>query len=65
MQNEAKYTEFRMGCDAGSADACNSLGEWYALMRQDFRKAVELYTPACLDSKHPQACLNLGLVLGE
>lgn len=64
-QNEDKYTEFEMGCDAGQVSACNSLGEWWALMRQDFHSAASLYTPACIEHKYPQACLNLGMILGE
>jgi TPR repeat protein len=63
--NEAKYTEFKLGCDEGQVSACNSLGEWWAIMRQDFEAAARLYTPACLESRHPQACLNLGQILGE
>ncbi len=63
--NEDKYWEFKAGCDEGSPMACTSLGEWWALMRQDFHKAARLYTPACVEKKYPQACLNLGLILGE
>jgi TPR repeat protein len=61
--NEAKYTAFKLGCDAGDVAACNSLGEWWALMRQDYNKAAELYTHACVQARHPQSCLNLGLLL--
>ena len=62
--NEAKFTEFKLGCDSGLAHACTSLGEWYSAMRGDFARAAELYTGPCLDQRHPQACLNLGLILG-
>jgi hypothetical protein len=62
--NEDKYTEFKLGCDGGQVSACNSLGEWWALMRQDFHAAARLYAPACLAHRYPQACLNLGLILG-
>jgi TPR repeat protein len=65
MQNEAKYTEFRVNCDEGDAGACTSLGEWWAMMRKDFKQAMELYSPMCLERKYPQACLNLGNLLGE
>lgn len=61
--NESKFTEFDMGCSAGQVSACNSLGEWYSLMRQDFRKASEMYTNACFEHKYPQACLNLGTMM--
>lgn len=61
--NEDKYTEFYMGCEAGSASACTSLGEWWAIMRNDFTKAAELYTTACIKDRFPQACLNLGNIL--
>ena len=61
--NEAKYTEFLMGCEAGQAHACTSLGEWWSVMRGDFAKAAELYTEACLEKRHAQACLNLGMFL--
>jgi TPR repeat protein len=63
--NEMKYTEFQLGCSAGEAHACTSLGEWYSVMRSDFVKAAELYTEACLEKRHPQACLNLGMFLCE
>ena len=62
--NEQKFTEFRLGCDAGEAHACTSLGEWFVLMRGDFARAAALYTTACLEKRHPQACLNLGTMLG-
>lgn len=61
--NESKFTEFDMGCSAGQISACNSLGEWYSLMRQDFRNASELYMNACFEHRYPQACLNLGHML--
>ena len=63
MQNEAKYTEFRVNCNMGDAGACTSLGEWFAMLRQDFRQAMDLYTPMCLERKYPQACLNMGNLL--
>ena len=59
-ENEAKYTAFQMQCDAGSVESCNSLGEWFVLMRGDYKAAAKFYTPACLEKRHPQACLNLG-----
>ncbi len=65
LANEMKYTEFQLGCSAGEAHACTSLGEWYSVMRSDFVKAAELYTEACLEKRHPQACLNLGMFLCE
>ena len=61
--NEEKYGEFKRGCDEHQPAACTSLGEWWALMRHDFSKAVQYYTPACIDDKYSQACLNLGLIL--
>ena len=64
-ENEAKYTEFRLGCDGGNAAACNSLGEWFALMRQDFATAVGYYRSACFERRYPQACLNYGLVVAN
>jgi hypothetical protein len=65
MANEAKFTEFQLGCDAGEAHACTSLGEWYSVMRNDFVRAAELFTQPCLEKRHPQACLSLGMMLGE
>jgi TPR repeat protein len=65
QENELKFTEFRLGCEAGSVEACNSLGEWYALMRQDFHAAMEYYTPGCFSKKYAQSCLNYGLIAGE
>ena len=64
LANESKFTEFRMGCDAGSAHACTSLGEWFSAMRADFPRAAALYTDACVEQRHAQACLNLGMILG-
>ena len=63
--NELKFTEFRLNCDSGSVGACTSLGEWFELMRGDFVKAAELYTPACFEKKYPQACFDLGNILSE
>ena len=62
---EGKFTEFSAGCEAGSVGACTSLGEWYSLMRQDFAKAATYYAPACLNSRYPQACWNLGNMLAS
>ena len=63
--NESKYTEFKMGCDEGNAAVCTALGEWWAMMRGDFVKAVDLYGPACATGRVPQACLNLGQLMAE
>jgi TPR repeat protein len=63
LQNEAKFTEFDMACSGGQVSACNSLGEWYALMRSDFARSAELYASACVEGGHAQACLNLGKLL--
>lgn len=63
--NEAKFTEFRLNCDAGVVGACNGLGEWFELMRGDAASAAALYAPACLDHGYAQACWNLGKILGE
>jgi len=63
--NEAKYTEFASLCEEGNVSACNSLGEWYAMMRSDFGRAAGLYTTACLRDGYPNACYNLGIALGE
>jgi hypothetical protein len=65
LENEAKYTEFRLACEGGDANACCSLGEWFALMRSDFVTARGLYAYSCLERGQPQACLNLGRLLGE
>lgn len=65
QQNEIKYSEFKINCDEGDPGSCNSLGEWWALMRQDFRQALDLYTTTCLERRYPQACLNLGNMLCE
>jgi hypothetical protein len=64
LENEVKSTEFQLGCDAGEAHACTSLGEWFVVMRGDFARAASLYTPACLEKRHGQACFNLGTMLG-
>lgn len=64
-ENEAKYVVFEAQCEGGSVESCNSLGEWFVLMRNDHRAAAKIYTPACLDKRHPQACLNLGNLLRE
>ncbi len=64
-QNEAKYSEFRIHCDSGDAGACTSLGEWWAMMRHDFKQAIDLYRPMCTERGYPQACLNLGKLLGS
>jgi TPR repeat protein len=67
LANEAKYSEFKIHCDNGVVGACNALGEWFAMMREDFKQALDLYKPACLEHKHPQACYNMGnlLILGK
>lgn len=63
QENETKHDVFLGQCEAGSVESCNSLGEWFVLMRSDYRAAAKLYTPACLEKRHPQACLNLGNLL--
>lgn len=65
VSNEVKFTEFRMGCDAGDVAACNSLGEWYAMMRHDFATAVGFYKPGCFTNRYAQSCLNFGLITGR
>jgi TPR repeat protein len=59
-ENEDKFFEFQVGCNNGRASACNALGEWYQLMRNDDEKALDLYGNACIIDRYPQACLNLG-----
>lgn len=65
LANESKYTEFKMGCDEGNQFVCTALGEWWAMMRGDFVSAVNLYGPACVAGRVPQACLNLGQLMTE
>jgi TPR repeat protein len=65
LENEAKYTGFKMGCDEGAVEACCSLGEWYVLMRKDYDAAAELYTSACLEKHHAQSCVHLGALISK
>ena len=60
--NEVRYTEFRMACDAGEATACNSLGEWWSVMRGQYDKAATVFARACIDMGQPQSCMNLGIL---
>jgi TPR repeat protein len=65
--NEDKLTGFTLGCDDGNGDpaACNSLGEWFLLMRSDVISASRAFAPACFEKLHPQACLNIGRLLNS
>ena len=60
---EDKYVEFKLSCDEGDANGCNSLGEWYSVMNNDHKKAAEIYEKNCLEKKHAQSCFNLGMLL--
>jgi TPR repeat protein len=66
-QNEDKFTGFTMGCNDGNGDpaACNSLGEWYLLMRSDVISASRAFAPACFEKMHPQSCLNIGRLMSS
>ena len=66
-QNEDKFTGFTMGCNDGNGDpaACNSLGEWYLLMRSDVISASRAFAPACFEKLHPQSCLNIGRLMSS
>jgi TPR repeat protein len=59
--NEDKFTGFNIGCNEGTGDpaACNSLGEWYLLMRSDVISASRAFSTACFEKSHPQSCLNV------
>ena len=51
-------------CDDGNAISCGSLGFLYGNgqgVRQDYKKASELYSKAC-DMGYADACFNLGVV---
>lgn len=61
-QNEERYVEFRIGCDEGDPTACNSLGEWWATMRGDYKQAGELFASTCTRMDHAGACLNYGIM---
>ncbi len=55
-------TLFSQACDAGSAEACDNLGEIYQSdpgVAQDFTRAIALYTKAC-DGGSANGCFDLG-----
>eukprot|EP00500_Bicosoecida_sp_ms1_P001059 CAMPEP_0203810076 /NCGR_PEP_ID=MMETSP0115-20131106/2713_1 /ASSEMBLY_ACC=CAM_ASM_000227 /TAXON_ID=33651 /ORGANISM="Bicosoecid sp, Strain ms1" /LENGTH=242 /DNA_ID=CAMNT_0050718853 /DNA_START=54 /DNA_END=778 /DNA_ORIENTATION=+ len=55
-----KFVEFRLACDDGDATGCHSLGEWWALVKEDFGKAADLYRTNCLERRHGPSCYNMG-----
>lgn len=63
--DEEKYVGFSVACNNDEANACHSLGEWYAVLRANFAKAAELYRPNCLERGYANSCFNLGLLFGE
>ncbi|KAA0151834.1 hypothetical protein FNF29_04240 [Cafeteria roenbergensis] len=62
--DEEKYVGFSVACNNDEANACHSLGEWYAVLRANFSKAAELYRPNCLERGYANSCFNLGLLFG-
>ena len=64
--NESKFTEFDLACTAGHVPSCVALGEWWAMMRGDFKRAADLYGSACMGAQpDAQGCLQLGALLAE
>lgn len=60
-----KFVEFRLACDDSDATGCHSLGEWWAVIKEDFEKAADIYRVNCLERKHGPSCYNLGRFHGE
>lgn len=61
-----KFHNFSMACEnENSPTACHSLGEWWAVVKQDFEKAASVYHENCHQRNHPSSCLNLGLLRGK
>jgi len=63
--DEEKYVGFSVACNNDEANACHSLGEWYAVLRGNFSKAGELFLPNCTDRKYGNSCFSMGLLYGE
>eukprot|EP01138_Halocafeteria_seosinensis_P010179 gb/GECG01010396.1/.p1 GENE.gb/GECG01010396.1/~~gb/GECG01010396.1/.p1 ORF type:complete len:243 (+),score=37.06 gb/GECG01010396.1/:1-729(+) len=58
-----KYDEFYMACENDrDSTGCHSLGEWWAVVKQDYEKAANIYFPNCHERDHASSCLNLGLL---
>ena len=63
-QSDFNENELQSKCDNNDASACANLGRAYYFgenIKQDYKKASELYLKAC-DLKHGKSCHNLGIL---
>lgn len=58
---ELRHLEFKMNCNDGDGDgmACHSLGEWHAVVKQDYASAADIYRKNCDKQNYSASCFNL------
>jgi hypothetical protein len=63
--DEEKYVGFSVACNNDDGHGCQSLAEWYALLRGDYGKAADIYKANCAERRYANSCFNLGILYGE
>lgn len=53
-----------MACSEGDIHSCHSLGEWWAVVKQQYSKAAAIYKSNCEDHSHGTSCYKLGVLYG-
>ena len=56
---------YKKGCEKGNYRSCNNLGFMYdnkKVVKQDYKKAFELYTRSCDVGNDALGCRNLGFL---
>ena len=59
---EIKMAGFEIDCNdgKGEAAACHHAGEFYATVKQEHKRAAEIYEVNCNTKNYGPSCLNLG-----
>eukprot|EP00941_MAST-03F_sp_MAST-3F-sp1_P005876 g5876.t1 len=59
---EDKYVDFKIACDEGDPTACYSLGEWYAMVKEDKETAATIFRENCNKRNNGNSCFSLSLM---
>jgi TPR repeat protein len=59
---EDQAVAWRLGCDEGDATACYSLGEYYAMVKDDKVRAAAIFRENCRERSNGNSCFSLALM---
>ena len=59
---ETKMAAFEIDCNEGRGEplACHHVGEFYAVVKDDHKRASKVYEENCLSKDFEASCFNLG-----